>query len=174
MRTKITAGVLAVLGLSVAAFYLATMPAPAQNAPFGGVYAGNAGQIACYIATGAYLSGCSSLPAGVTSNGNSATAPVVASGFGATGAAVTQNIGTAAFSINVGTSTQTSAGVVTMPAAAHYWICDAHSQTNSATESEDVVSTTTTSITITNYVRTTGVAGVWTASDIVLVKCSSV
>jgi hypothetical protein len=112
----------------------------------------------------------------VTTLADPSVAPAVASGFssGGTAASVTKSNGPIAFSINVGTSTMSSAGVVTMPTAPNYWICDAHNQSNSSTGVEDVVSTSTTSITITNYVRTTGVAGVFTASDIILVKCSAV
>src|ERR1017187_1290224 len=111
--------------ISIALLLLGAVTADSQNAPIGQVLSGTAGQIAYYAGNGAQVSGIAA--AAIL---GSATAPVVASGFGASAPSVTQANGTSAFSINVGTSTQTSAGVVTMPAALHYWVCDAHSQTN--------------------------------------------
>src|ERR1039458_9394209 len=54
--------------------------------------------------------------------------PTVISGFSSTGslAVVTQNNDVFVFSINVGTSTMASSGVVAMPTARNYWACDAH------------------------------------------------
>jgi hypothetical protein len=100
------------------------------------------------------------------------TAPTIASGFG-TSPSVTASNGTAAFKINVGTGGTATGGVVTMPAATTGWNC---SVTPAAAPQAAAimysVATSGTSITITNYTATTGVALAWTASTIIAVECT--
>ncbi len=98
------------------------------------------------------------------------TAPTVASGFG-TSPSIPVNNGASVFTLNVGTGGSAVAGVVTMPAAATGWACDATNSTHVASFVEAVLPTSTTSITINNYSRTTGSAIAWTASDVLVVKC---
>ena len=101
----------------------------------------------------------------------SVTAPV-ATTF-CTTPSVTANNGTAAFSINVGTACATNTGTITMPAATNGWACDFHDVTTPATNKPDQTGGTTTTVTVTNYSRTTGAALNWTSSDIIRVQCSA-
>lgn len=102
----------------------------------------------------------------------SGTAPTLASGGCTTPTAVTSN-GTAAFSVGVGTSCSGSQPLVfTLPAAATGWQCHARNATNAATSvAAQSSAVSTTSVTITNYARTTGLAAAWTDSDVVVVSC---
>ncbi len=101
----------------------------------------------------------------------STTAPTVASGFG-TGASVVFANGTGAFRINVGTGGAASSGVITMPLAAHGWSCKVVDVTNNATSESEAFSTSAVSVTVDNYVRTTGIAGPWAASDLLELSCT--
>lgn len=99
------------------------------------------------------------------------TAPVIASGFGGT-PSIPANNGTAAFTVNVGTGGAASSGVITMPAATTGWACTA-SPTGAPQAAAVTYSapTSTTSITLTNYTLTTGIALAWTASTVLSVMC---
>lgn len=110
----------------------------------------------------------SAAPSPTTSN----TAPTVASGF-CTSPTISASNGTSAFTISVGTACAASTGTLTMPAAPTGWVCDIHNQTNNATNLPDQTGGSTTTVTMTNYVRTTGVAGNWVDSDVLRVKCSA-
>lgn len=103
----------------------------------------------------------------------SSTAPTLASG-GCTGAAMsgTQN-GTPYFRAGVGTSCTLSQPLVfTLPAASSGWNCTARNVSNGATSAPaQTGAESTTSVTITNFVRATGVAGAWTDSDVIVVSC---
>jgi len=105
----------------------------------------------------------------------SGVAPTIASG-GCTSPAVTHSNGTAAFLLTLGSS---CAGVktlvLTLPAAAHFWACDAQNNTSDAQQAANTIAsraTSTTAVTLTNYARTTGLALDYTAADTLLVKCS--
>lgn len=102
----------------------------------------------------------------------SSTAPTIASGF-CTSPTVPNSNGTAAFTVNVGTACGASSGVITMPTAATGWVCSAINITNPATNVVAQSAGTTTSVTLTNYVRTTGVAGNFTASDVLRLQCTA-
>jgi hypothetical protein len=73
----------------------------------------------------------------------------------------------------VGPGGTATGGVVTMPAATTGWNC---SVTPAAAPQAAAimysVATSGTSITITNYTATTGVALAWTASTIIAVECA--
>lgn len=104
----------------------------------------------------------------------SATAPTVASGGCTTGSAqsISQSNGSAAFEITLGGATCGSTITLTMPAAPHNWVCDAHDITNPAGNVLDMTGTaSTTAVVLTNFVRTTGVAGNFTGADKLAVKC---
>ena len=101
------------------------------------------------------------------------TAPTIASGFGS-GASIATNNGTASFSVNVGTGGAASSGVITMPAAAHGYSCSVTpSGAPQAAAITYAAPTSTTSITLTNYTLTTGVALAWTASLVFELNCTS-
>jgi hypothetical protein len=106
---------------------------------------------------------------------DSNTAPTIASG-GCTSPAITHSNGTAAFLITIGTScTGVKTITLTLPAASHFWACDANNNTNSTQQNANVLAslaTSTTAVVLTNYARTTGVSADFTASDTLLVKCS--
>lgn len=101
----------------------------------------------------------------------SATAPT-ATTF-CTSPSIAANNGTAAFTINVGTSCATSTGTLTMPAATTGWVCDFHDVTTPASYKPDQTGGTTTTVTLTNYTRTTGVAANWVASSVIRAQCSA-
>lgn len=62
--------------------------------------------------------------------------------------------------------------VLTLPAARTGWVCDFHDITNPTTTYDEQSADTTTSVTVTNYTRTTGVVLTWVASDVLKGKCS--
>lgn len=119
------------------------------------------------------------LAAGVNTNaltatslvGNS-TAPAIASGF-CTSPSISANNGTFAFTVTIGSACAGSTGTLTMPAATTGWVCDAHNTTTPASNIVEQSGGSTTTVVLQNYVRTTGVAGNFTASDVIRVKCSA-
>jgi hypothetical protein len=90
-----------------------------------------------------------------------------------TSPSIVANNGTAAFTINVGTSCATSTGTITMPAATTGWVCDFHDVTTPASYKPEQTGGTTTTVTLTNYSRTTGVAANWVASSVIRAQCSA-
>jgi len=101
------------------------------------------------------------------------TAPTIASGFGTSPSIVNSN-GTAAFTVNVGTGGAATNGVITMPAATTGWACMV--APNGAPQAAGVTysaPTSTTSITLTNYTASTGVALAWSASYVLQVLCNA-
>lgn len=104
----------------------------------------------------------------------SPTAPTIASGGCTTGSAqsVSQSNGSAAFAITLGGATCGSTIVLTMPAANAGWVCDAHDITTPASNTVDqTAGGSATSVTLTNYARTTGLAANFTGADVLAVKC---
>lgn len=79
------------------------------------------------------------------------------------------------FVITLGGATCGSTITLTMPVAAHAWVCDAADRSSPATTeiSQSDNAGSTTAVILTNYVRTTGVAGNFTATDLLTVKCSA-
>lgn len=108
------------------------------------------------------------------SNGHtwwSNNAPSIASGFGGTPSIPNSN-GTVGFTVNVGTGGSASTGVITMPSANVGWAC--FIAPNGAPQAAAVTysaPTSSTSITLTNYTLTTGIALPWTASTVLQVSC---
>jgi hypothetical protein len=99
------------------------------------------------------------------------TAPTISSGFG-TSPSIPNNNGSAAFTVNVGTGGTASSGVIAMPQAATGWAC--HVAPNAAPQAASVTysaPTSASSITLTNYTLTTGIALAWTASTVLQVAC---
>ena len=102
----------------------------------------------------------------------SGTAPTLASG-GCTSAAMVNNNGTARFEADVGTSCSGSQPLVfTLPATTTGWNCTAQNVSNPATSiPRQSSAVSTTSVTITSYSATTGLAQAWTDGDNVVVSC---
>lgn len=104
----------------------------------------------------------------------SPTAPTIASGGCTTGSAqsVSASNGSAAFQITLGGATCGSTITLTLPAATTNWVCDAHNVTTPASNVLDMTGVpSTTAVVLTNYVRTTGVAGNFTGAEKLAVKC---
>ena len=102
----------------------------------------------------------------------SSATPTISSGFGTTPSVTT---GTArAFRVNVGTGGTASTGVVAMNATAVTgWACNVDDITTPATEATRQTNTSTTTVTVVNYDRTTGIEAAWTASDILQFNCQA-
>jgi hypothetical protein len=60
-----------------------------------------------------------------------------------------------------------------MPAATTGWVCDFHNITNFAANKPDQSGGTTTTVTLTNFSRTTGAATNWTSSDVIRAQCAA-
>jgi hypothetical protein len=97
--------------------------------------------------------------------------PTISSGFG-TSATVPNNSGPTSFSINVGTGGSASSGVIGLPAAQHGWACFISDGGTTPTGQTEISGpNTTTTVTVTNYSRTTGLAIAWTASEVLEAGC---
>jgi hypothetical protein len=97
-------------------------------------------------------------------------APTVASGFG-TSPTITAN-GTATFRVNVGTGGTATGGVLNMPSATNGWNATVRVFNPTATnllQSTELTASTVSSITLTNYVDSTGVVTAWPASTVLIV-----
>lgn len=84
---------------------------------------------------------------------------------------VTASNGTAAFTINVGTTCVTSVGTITFPAATTGWVVYCANVTAPASNVPSQTGGSTTTATLTNYARTTGLAANWTDSNIL--RCTA-
>ena len=71
----------------------------------------------------------------------------------------------------MGTGGTASTGTVTLPTAAVGWVCDFHDVTTPASFVTEMTGGTSTTVTVTNYSRTTGIATAWAASDVLRAKC---
>lgn len=100
----------------------------------------------------------------------STTAPTLTAGFGSSPSVVANN-GTIGFTINVGTGGVASTGTITLPAAPTGWVAVIQDVTTPASFITSQTGGTTTTVTVTNYSRTTGSAIAWAASDILRVSC---
>ena len=101
----------------------------------------------------------------------SGTAPTIGAGL-CTSPSISANNGTAAFTITVGTScTGVTTGSLTMPAATAGWQCDFVNVTSPASFVVSQTGGTGTTVTLTNYARTTGLATDFTASEVIRAKC---
>lgn len=99
------------------------------------------------------------------------TAPTIAAGL-CTSPSISASNGTAAFAITVGTScTGVTTGTLTMPAATTGWVCHFVNVTNPASNTPSQTGGSTTTVTFTNYARTTGVAADFAASDSIRAMC---
>lgn len=101
---------------------------------------------------------------------SSSTNPTIFSGFGTSPTIAAT--GTPAFTVTVGTGGTAQTGVVTMPASTTGWACGVVDTTTPASFETEVISSTATSISLQNYSRTTGLAIAWTASDVLVFRCT--
>jgi hypothetical protein len=90
----------------------------------------------------------------------SVTAPTIVAGAGAS---VVSNNGSAVFEINLGAAAST--GTITLPSATTGWVVYMQNITHPDANVLGQTGSTQTTATFTNYVRTTGVAGNWSAND---------
>lgn len=98
--------------------------------------------------------------------------PTIPSGFGVTPSVTGTR--SAAFSVNVGTGGTASTGVIAMNATATTgWACNVDDITTPATNATRQTASSTTTVTVTNYARTTGIAAAWPASDIIQLACTA-
>jgi hypothetical protein len=116
-----------------------------------------------------FSSGLSSTSFSAVNLLNNNTAPTV-SGF-CTSPSVPNNNGTAAFTINVGTSCLAGTGTVTLPTAANGWVCDFTDITSQSNVMQN--GGTATTVTVQNYSRTTGATAPFTSSDVIRAKCAA-
>jgi len=124
-------------------------------APSGGGFATQgAGTYALSASTSAYK---------ITNVWASAVAPTVTAGAGAS---IVANNGTGGFSVNLGGAAST--GTITLPTATTGWVLYAQNITHPDANVIGQTGFTQTSATFTNYVRTTGVAGNWSANDVMV------
>jgi len=99
----------------------------------------------------------------------SGTAPTISSGFGGS-PSITAGTSTA-FRLNVGSGGSATGGVLAMPTATTGWNCMFADVTTPASFVTVMTASTTATVTIANYSRTTGLLIAWTAGDIVAGNC---
>lgn len=101
------------------------------------------------------------------------TSPTISSGFCTSPSVIASN-GTWSFRVVVGSACATGTGVIGMPAAANGWDCKITSGTASASSVPvmDLTASTTTTVNIKNYSRTTGAPAAFTSNDVLLVSCT--
>ena len=98
------------------------------------------------------------------------TAVTIASGFG-TSPSITSN-NTAAFAVTIG-SAPGSTGVITLPTASNGWVVTATNITSNSTLTVSQSAGSTTSVTLTSYSRTTGLATNFNASDVIVIQATA-
>jgi len=114
------------------------------------------------------LNGNAENPATLSLDGSlviSSVNPTVASGFGTSPTITGTN--TAAFKVVVGTG-GAAGGTITLPAAANGWVCQAFDVTAGTTLFLQQTGSTTTSISVTSFSITSGLAANMTAGDVIL------
>ena len=93
-------------------------------------------------------------------------------GFGGASTIVPVGNSSLAFQATVGATPTTGTFTITFSAAAHGWSCSGADTTTTTNVIGQVGFTTTTAV-MQNYVRTTGIAGALTASDVVVFTCAA-
>lgn len=100
----------------------------------------------------------------------SATDPTIVSGFGES-PAVNHSNGSASFTVLVSSTGGSSRGVIGMPKAKNGWACSAADVSAPDRSMTQQTGSSPTSVTLTNYVRTTGIPGNWSQNDLIEVTC---
>lgn len=106
-------------------------------------------------------------------NGNllaSAAEPTIVSGFG-DAPRVNHSNGTASFTVLVSPTGGSSRGVIGMPKAKNGWACSAADVSAPDRSMTQQTGSSPSSVTLTNYIRTTGVPGNWSQNDLIEVTC---
>lgn len=104
----------------------------------------------------------------------SASAPTISAGFCGTNPSISASNGTGAFDIIVGTAACGGAvGTLGMPAARTAWVCNFANVTNPDSNVVAQTGGAASSVTLTNYARTTGLAANFTANDHIRASCSA-
>lgn len=102
-------------------------------------------------------------------------APTISSGFG-TSPSIASNNGPTTFRLNVGTGGTATGGVIGLPTATNGWNCQFSIFNPTATNllSQNVMTaSSTTTVTITNELTSTGIATAWPASTVLIGSCFS-
>lgn len=94
------------------------------------------------------------------------TTPTLTAGFGTSPSVVSSN-GSAAFTINVGTGGTANTGTVTLGAASTGYAASCSDITNPASAVTVQTGGSSSTITLANYARTTGLLTAWAASDVI-------
>ena len=97
-----------------------------------------------------------------------ATQPIIASGFGT--APSIKGVSTNCFAVTVGSGGAAS-GTLTLPAAPNGWMCLANDVTNGSALFLQQTASSTTSVTVTGYGITTGLAANMSAGDVIVMTC---
>jgi len=95
--------------------------------------------------------------------------PVIASGFGT--APTIKGLTPSCFAVTVGSGGAAS-GTLTLPAATNGWLCTANDVTNGSNLFLQQTASTTTSVTMTGYGITTGLAANMSAGDVIVMTCT--
>lgn len=106
-------------------------------------------------------------------NGNlfvSTTEPTIVSGFGDS-PSVNHSNGSASFTVLVSGTGGSSRGVIGMPKAKNGWACSAADVSAPDRSMTQQTGSSPTSVTLTNYIRTTGIPGNWSQNDLIEVTC---
>lgn len=99
------------------------------------------------------------------------TLPTISAGFG-TSPTLTAANGTAAFLVTIGAGGTASTGTITFPAALTGWVVQLTDVTTNASFVTSQTGGSTTTATVQNYSRTTGLGIAWTAGDVL--RCTAV
>ncbi len=101
---------------------------------------------------------------------HSATAPVPSGGF-CNAPVVNAANGTAAFAVAVGSSCAGSSGTLTLPAASVGWLCHFDDLTAPASNAPAMTGSTPTTVTVSNFSRTTGANNNWPSGEVIAGQC---
>lgn len=101
------------------------------------------------------------------------TAPTITSGFGASAVVASSN-GSCTFQINVGATSVAASGVLAMPAATTGWNCFVQPVGTSlpVNTAAAITTSTSTSVTVSNFNDDTGAALNWGTSEVLAFSCS--
>ena len=101
------------------------------------------------------------------------TTPTIASGFG-TGSYIGGANGTASFFVEVGGGGTASTGIVSMPPGGSYWNCSVIPENPSTWPANTITTshhTTSTTITLSNYLVSTGAPTPWASLAVLTLNC---
>lgn len=97
--------------------------------------------------------------------------PTISSGFCTSPSIVSTN-GAFTFTFNVGSACATGTGVIGLPTAPHGWVCTLVDLTDAASDQPTMTANSVSSVTVSNYSRTTGLAANFASSEVLGAICS--